>query len=309
MTLTNGIGHLSVPAGTHSHYDIYYYKISDFRPSTKYRLKFTAWGNGKIQSFVYPGAVLSENGSVGDGQKTWTLNATPAQYSYEFDSLSNLYGDAQKTIMFRIPASDQAVDFYLDTNSVTLEKVGGVANAIDLPYINLIKRSSPTQSTFISGTTTDDKWTILSGGIGKGSLVDLPDTFKARHGLAITGNLIDTNRDFGIKVPLEANTGKYTLSVKIKLVPDTQGSAIPLMRIGDNRKLLWIGFGDRAKTNEWSTQSWVIDTTGWPTLSAATLQIGINGAGSIYLAEPQLEKGTVAHDYMPSPADDSLDWR
>lgn len=309
MTLTNGIGRLSVPAGTHTYYDIYYYKISDFQPSTKYRLKFTAWGNGKIQSFVYPGAVLSENGSVGDGQKTWTLNATPAQYSYEFDSLSNLYGDAQKTIMFRIPSGDQAVDFSLDTSSVTLEKVGGVANAIDLPYINLIKRSSPTQSTFDISKATYDQWQITSGGVGKASLVDLPDTFMARHGFAITGNLKDTNRDFAIEINLAANTGKYTFSVKLKLVPDTPGSAIPLIRIYDDNKLIWTDFGDKTKTNEWSTQSWVIDTTGWPTLSYAKIQIGINGAGSIYLAEPQLEKGTVAHDYMPSPADDSLDWR
>lgn len=147
MTLTNGIGHLSVPAGTHTYYDIYYYKISDLRPSTKYRLKFTAWGSGKIQSFVFPGAVRGEQGS-GDGQKTWILNATPTQYSYEFDSLSNLYGDAQKTVMFRIPASDQAVDFYLDTSSVTLERVGGVSSAPSQPQASgLLYSGSFTVST------------------------------------------------------------------------------------------------------------------------------------------------------------------
>lgn len=75
-------------------------------------------------SHVYPGATPGERGN-GEGQKTWTLNAVPTQYSYEFDSFKQLSGDSQKILLFRIPASDQAVDFYLDTNSVVLEKVGG----------------------------------------------------------------------------------------------------------------------------------------------------------------------------------------
>ena len=83
-----------------------------------------AWGSGNVLTHVYPGATPGERGN-GDGQKTWTLNAVPTQYSYEFDSLSQLVGDPQKTLMFRIPDGNQAVDFYLDTKSVVLEKVGG----------------------------------------------------------------------------------------------------------------------------------------------------------------------------------------
>ena len=122
--ITQGIGHRSVPAGNHQIYDDYRYNVTSFEPSTRYRLTFVAWGSGNILSHVYPGATPGERGN-GDGQKTWTLNATPTQYSYEFDSFSTLGGDPQKTLLFRIPASDQAVDFYLDTNSVVLEKVGG----------------------------------------------------------------------------------------------------------------------------------------------------------------------------------------
>lgn len=83
-------------------------------------------------SHVYPGATPGERGN-GDGQKTWTLNAAPTQYSYEFDSFSTLDGDSQKTLLFRIPAGNQAVDFSLDTSSVVLEKVGGVAKAPSQP--------------------------------------------------------------------------------------------------------------------------------------------------------------------------------
>lgn len=122
--ITQGIGHRSVPAGKHPTYDDYQYNVTSFEPSTRYRLTFVAWGSGNISSHVYPGTTPGELGS-GDGQKTWALNATPTQYSYEFDSLSQLDGDPQKILLFRIPSSDQAVDFSLDTNSVVLEKVGG----------------------------------------------------------------------------------------------------------------------------------------------------------------------------------------
>ena len=122
--ITQGIGHRTVPAGNHTLYDDYRYNITSFEPSTRYRLTFVAWGNGSIKSHVYPGATPGERGN-GEGQKTWALNAAPTQYSYEFDSFAQLVGDPQKILLFRIPASDQAVDFYLDTSSVTLEKVGG----------------------------------------------------------------------------------------------------------------------------------------------------------------------------------------
>ena len=124
VTLTNGIGHRSVPAGNHPSYDDYRYNITLFEPSTRYRLTFVAWGSGVIRSYLYPAAVLSEKGDSRDGQKSWTLNKAPTQYSYEFDSLEQLGDDPQKTLLFRIPASDQAVDFSLDTRSVVLEKVG-----------------------------------------------------------------------------------------------------------------------------------------------------------------------------------------
>ena len=130
--VTQGIGHRTVPAGSHSLYDDYRYKVTKFEPSTRYRLSFTAWGSGNVLTHVYPGATPGERGN-GDGQKTWTLNAAPTQYSYEFDSFAQLGGDPQKTLLFRIPASDQAVDFYLDTSSVVLEKVGGVAKAPSQP--------------------------------------------------------------------------------------------------------------------------------------------------------------------------------
>lgn len=108
-----------------NYYDDVKYNISSFAPSTRYRLSFVAWGSGSIQTLVYPGAALSENGKSGDGQKTWTLTDKPTEYTYEFDSLATLYGDNQKTLLFRIPGDKQAVDFSLDTNSVVLEKVGG----------------------------------------------------------------------------------------------------------------------------------------------------------------------------------------
>ena len=130
--VTQGIGHRTVPAGSHSLYDDYRYKVTKFEPSTRYRLSFTAWGSGNVLTHVYPGATPGERGN-GDGQKTWALNAAPTQYSYEFDSFAQLSGDPQKTLLFRIPAGDQAVDFNLDTSSVVLEKVGGVAKAPSQP--------------------------------------------------------------------------------------------------------------------------------------------------------------------------------
>lgn len=122
--ITQGIGHRSVAAGEHPLYDDYRYNITSFEPSTRYRLTFVAWGNGSILSHVYPGATPGERGN-GEGQKTWALNAAPTQYSYEFDSYAQLGGDPQKILLFRIPGGDQAVDFYLDTSSVVLKKVGG----------------------------------------------------------------------------------------------------------------------------------------------------------------------------------------
>ena len=124
-TLTNGISNHSKMADNTNYYDDVRYNISSFAPSTRYRLSFVAWGSGSIQTLVYPGAALSENGKGGDGQKTWTLTDKPTEYTYEFDSLATLYGDNQKTLLFRIPGDKQAVDFSLDTNSVVLEKVGG----------------------------------------------------------------------------------------------------------------------------------------------------------------------------------------
>ena len=116
-----------------NYYDDIHYYISNFEPSTHYRLSFVAWGSGSIQTLIYPGAALSENGKGGDGQRTWSLNAKPTEYSYEFDSLAALYGNSQKQLLFRIPYDKAAVDFSLDTNSVVLEKVGGVAKAPSQP--------------------------------------------------------------------------------------------------------------------------------------------------------------------------------
>lgn len=124
-TLTNGISHHNKSADDGNYYDDIHYNISSFEPSTHYRLSFVAWGSGSIQTLIYPGAALAENGKGGDGQKTWSLNARPTEYSYEFDSLAALYGDSQKQLLFRIPSDKVAVDFSLDTSSVMLEKVGG----------------------------------------------------------------------------------------------------------------------------------------------------------------------------------------
>ena len=132
-TLTNGISHHNKSADNGNYYDDIHYNISSFEPSTHYRLSFVAWGSGSIQTLIYPGAALSENGKGGDGQRTWSLNAKPTEYSYEFDSLAVLYGDSQKQLLFRIPSDKAAVDFSLDTNSVVLEKVGGVAKAPSQP--------------------------------------------------------------------------------------------------------------------------------------------------------------------------------
>ena len=132
-TLTNGISHHNKSADNGNYYDDIHYYISNFEPATHYRLSFIAWGSGSIQTLIYPGAALSENGKAGDGQRTWSLNARPTEYSYEFDSLAALYGDSQKQLLFRIPSDKAAVDFNLDTGSVVLEKVGGVAKAPSQP--------------------------------------------------------------------------------------------------------------------------------------------------------------------------------
>ena len=91
---------------------------------------------------------MAENGKSGDGQKTWALTGKPTEYVYEFDSLAVLYGDSQKTLLFRIPSGNQAVDFSIDTNSVVLEKVGGVAKATSQPQAaGLLYTGSFTAST------------------------------------------------------------------------------------------------------------------------------------------------------------------
>lgn len=176
----------------------------------------------------------------------------------------------------------------------------------------MINVSSPTQTIFEQGTLSNtglDHWNANSIGNGQLKRIELDDSFRARHGYAVIGNAVNTNRDASIRVPITPNSGKYTLSVKFKLVPDTPGSATPLARIWSDSKMEWIGYGDRTKIGTWVTNSWQIDTANWGPAAYETLQIGLNGSGSIYIAEPQLEKGTVAHDYMPSPYDNSLDWR
>lgn len=88
------------------------------------RISFVARGKGKIYSYVYPGTALSEDGSTNDTGKSYSLKNQWEKYTYTFRTISNMYGDPTKTLIFRCQANDD-VEFELDKGSVIIEKVQG----------------------------------------------------------------------------------------------------------------------------------------------------------------------------------------
>lgn len=111
-------------SGTHSYLDPVQYNLN-IQPNKKYHIKFLAWGTGQFRTFMYPGAVLAENGSGGDGMRTWYLQGQkPMWYETDVASLPAFYGQDSKKLLFRSD-NNQTTDLWLDLNSVTVTEVGG----------------------------------------------------------------------------------------------------------------------------------------------------------------------------------------
>ena len=108
--------------GTHGTFDLAYWSVQSIAPDMDCRISFVARGKGKIYSYVYPGTALSEDGSTNDTGKSYSLKNQWEKYTYTFRTISNMYGDPTKTLIFRCQAHDD-VEFELDKGSVIIEKV------------------------------------------------------------------------------------------------------------------------------------------------------------------------------------------
>lgn len=108
--------------GTHGTFDLAYWSVQSIAPNMDCRISFVARGKGKIYSYVYPGTALSEDGSTNDTGKSYSLKNQWEKYTYTFRTISNMYGDPTKTLIFRCQANDD-VEFELDKGSVIIEKV------------------------------------------------------------------------------------------------------------------------------------------------------------------------------------------
>lgn len=65
--------------------------------------------------------MITENGTGGDGKYTWHLTDDWRKYEVEMTSVTTLYGDANKQLLFRLlPHSSME----LSENSIVLKEVG-----------------------------------------------------------------------------------------------------------------------------------------------------------------------------------------
>lgn len=119
-----GIGYITLNAN-HNQTDPFAWSLGKMEANTNYKLTFTARGTGTFQTYVYPNAVLSEDGVTGDGRRTFHAKNAWTKYEIYFKTLSNI-GTGNKNLLIRIPqAGNEANGIQFSLDDIRLEKVGG----------------------------------------------------------------------------------------------------------------------------------------------------------------------------------------
>lgn len=291
-----GLMHITA-SGTHSYLDPVQYNLN-IQPNKKYHLKFLAWGTGQFRTFMYPGAVLAENGSGGDGLRTWYLQGQkPTWYETDVASLPAFYGNENKKLLFRSD-SNQTTDLWLDLNSVTVTEVGGVIKTLVLP--NILKKPTTFNPNIDSvqwpAEWSKGQWRSASGGAGKrygiaisasDSPIGKPLTAFHIESTSVSTGTVDVAQD---NIPIHNST--YTLSVWAR------GKGKAGLHVADKHKdgswfypLIYFDLTSEWKRYELTTQITGTDTT--------NVYIGFNQAGGVGdFAAPKFEEGAVATAFV-----------
>ncbi|MFR0596608.1 tail fiber domain-containing protein [Limosilactobacillus mucosae] len=165
---------------------------------------------------------------------------------------------------------------------------------------NILRNTDPTK---IDNMESSSTWILGSGGNGQAKVITLPNVFIAKNGFEIYGNT-NGNRDFTQR-PVPWDNAKYVFSVYAKIADVSDSTSVDMMTRA------WSNQAGRAVFENHCTltsKNWVrvtmnIDASSFYTQSGVSLAFGLSGIGSIDLAEPMLEKGTIAHDWSPAPED------
>lgn len=119
---SDGIIHIG-DTGTARYTDFVTFEMGNvIETNSKYYLSFMACGSGTLNTNVFPGAMITETGSGGDGKYTWHLTDEWRKYEVTMTSVATLYSDSNKKLLFRL-LDHSSIDLAL--NSVVLRKVGG----------------------------------------------------------------------------------------------------------------------------------------------------------------------------------------
>lgn len=291
-----GLMHITA-SGNHSYLDPVQYNLN-IQPNKKYHLKFLAWGTGQFRTFMYPGAALSEDGSSGDGMRTWYLQGQkPTWYETDVASLPAFYGDENKKLLFRSD-NNQTTDLWLDLNSVTVTEVGGVIKTLVLP--NILKKPTTFNPNIDSvqwpAEWSKGLWRSASGGTGKrygiaisasDSPIGKPLTAFHIESTSISTGLVDVAQD---NVPIHNST--WTLSVWAR------GKGIAGLHVADKRKDGSWYYPRKSfnLTSEWKRYEFTTPITG---TDMTNVYIGLNQDGAWgEFAAPKFEEGAVATDFV-----------
>lgn len=177
---------------------------------------------------------------------------------------------------------------------------------------NLLHDSVPTKLYGDNTPSPDDlHWGPTSGGPGKPSIVELGSDMDVRYGFQILNNASGTNRDFAQRGQfIQPNSGKYTFTVWTKLLSNDYVDGRGIFRSwSSDGKNPWIAFGHKDVFDKWVLEKFTFDTTGWSNATWYSLQMGINGGGSIQLAKPMLVQGEVAANWAPRPEEEPIAWK
>lgn len=186
------------------------------------------------------------------------------------------------------------------------KKWGGVVSS-QSKVVNLLRDASPSQ-------VSDHKagfpnWTIGSGGNGVGKVINLPGNYNAIHGFEIDENTTG-NSDF-CQPGNRFKKGTYTFAVTGWVPNDSKVAEIPgMLRIWSSTKRYMTKEIKLTKTAQRFVATF--DTTNWAELENMSVQFGIHltaTGNKVCFAEPMLEEGSTAHDFVPPVSDDPTRYR
>lgn len=168
---------------------------------------------------------------------------------------------------------------------------------IEVGAVNLLRNTAK----LTLGDRERQKWAITSGGNGTIQILDITNSpnILANKMLRVSGNTNGGNKDLSQTVNLEVGK-KYTVSCYARLASN---SNLPNVRMLIRS---WANNTDAphrlyANVNhaEWRRYSFTFTAL----VASNSIQLGQNGDGIIEICCPQIEQGTIATDYAPSPDD------